>query len=100
MASEVFAGEQTVKLAAKLYEARDAMRALLGEKYASAMADTGAAISDMAKKSGAPPLSAAVQLAKACADDGDGFAALRVMAAAVEMIEPTNPTRTPNDGDR
>ncbi len=75
--------ERRIKMAAKLYECRDAAKTLLGGQYAPKMRQWGEVISGKARESGCSELAAAVALAK----DADGFCAMVIMAAVVEMTE-------------
>jgi hypothetical protein len=78
--------EQTTKMAARLYECRDAARSLLGAHYAQDMALWAMAIRGTAQTDGCSELAAATKMAK----ETDGFGAIVVMAAFVEMTEPSN----------
>lgn len=74
-----------VQMAAKLYECRDAARALLGAHYKQDMDAWAAAIRADAKAANCSELKAAMKLS----NDGDGFKQLVVLAAFVEMTEPS-----------
>ncbi len=80
----MYATEKQVRMTAQLYEARDAARNLLGDKYAVRMAEMGAAIKHVAGLKEIKELSAAIELAK----QTSGFGVLIVLAAYVEMMEP------------
>lgn len=76
-----------IQMAAKLYECRDAARNILGGRYAEKMREYGDAVRAMAAEQGCGELEAGTRLAKAT---GDGMAAVLVLAATVEIIEPSN----------
>lgn len=78
---------QQVQLAAKLYEARDAMRSLLGERYAARMAEIGGVLKKVAARDTVNEIQAAQVVIKAI--DAQGYDALQLLAAAVELVEPT-----------
>lgn len=78
--------ESRVKMAAKLYEARDAAKTLLGERYDHAMRNWAREIQYIASAWRCSDLSAATRIAK----DMDGMAAVVVLAAYVEMVEPSS----------
>lgn len=79
--------EQMVKVAARLYECRDTAKRLLGEKYQERMREYGDAVRSVAKVKCIGELEAGKMLAEA---SGGGMTALLVMAATVEIIEPSN----------
>lgn len=87
--------QQAVRLTAQLYEIRDAARTFLGAKFDSRMKEYGAAIREVAECRGQTDLQAATAI---CAAHNDGHITLFVMAAFVEMTEPTD-TRTAGDGE-
>ena len=81
--------ETKILIAAKLYEARSAVRALLGDKYHAKMKigmDALQALSDEQKIS---PLVAATRTATMYERQGRGVAAILILAAAVELMEPS-----------
>ncbi len=81
------ATEQQVRMAAQLYEMRDTARRLLGERYHDRMKGLGAIIKHESKKRGVSEISAATSL---CKERGLlGFDVMLVMAAAVELTEPS-----------
>lgn len=80
------ADEKRVKLAAKLYEARDTIRTLLGDRYRPEMKRIGEYLMAMATQSGTTELKAALEVAKRCAGPHAG---MKVLAAAVELVEPS-----------
>jgi len=81
--------ETKIRIAARLYEARDTVRCLLGDKYASQMAEGGKLLSSVAAKRGENVLKVATQLASACEKQDRPFAAVAILAAAVELLEPS-----------
>lgn len=80
--------EQTVKMAAKLYECRDAARSLFGDTYHQRMEDYIEVVKSAAHAMRCSELSAATTLANKAAG---GVTAICFLAAAVEIAEPSNP---------
>ena len=81
------ATEQQVAMAAKLYEMRDAAKRLLGEKFKSRMTEIGKLLSDSALRDGKTVLVSAMAL---CRERNlQGMDVIVVMAAAVELVEPS-----------
>ena len=78
--------EQQIKIAARLYECRDAARFLLGARYATALTPWRALISDQMARAQMSVSQAVLYLGERT-PVGDGAALLLMMAAAVEMIE-------------
>lgn len=78
--------EQAVKMAAKLYECRDAARNLLGAHYKRDMDLWAIAIRGVADADKCSEMVAAMKMAK----EADGFGAIVILAACVEMTEPSN----------
>lgn len=83
---EAMVGERQVRMAARLYEMRDTARSLLGDKYADKMAELGSALRQVADLTQRDPLSVAIEAAR----NTDGLAQCYVLAAAVELAEPSN----------
>ena len=81
----MIATEQQVRMAAQLYQARDAVRRLLGDKYAARMAELGAGLQRLAAARNSSVLKEAINAARAVS----GIDALLILAAAVEHAEPT-----------
>ena len=81
------ATEQQVQMAAKLYEMRDRARRLLGEKYKPHMAELGRILTMTSQRDGKPVLVVATEVAKK--RELIGMDLMMVMAAAVELIEPS-----------
>lgn len=79
--------EQQVRLAAQLYDIRDAARQLRGDSYKADMEIYGKVIQTVADREGISVLAAASQL---CKRNGlTGFSVITFMAAAVEIMEPS-----------
>ena len=81
------ASERQVKMAAQLYEMRDKARRLLGEKYKPHMAELGKILTMTAERDKKEPLAVAIEVAKK--RELIGMDLMLVMAAAVELAEPT-----------
>lgn len=80
------ADERQVRMAAWLYEMRDTARLLLGEGYAGKMDELGAALKTVADKTQREPLSVAIEAAR----DAHGLTQCYILAAAVELAEPSS----------
>jgi hypothetical protein len=80
-------GEQQVKMAAQLYDMRDKARRLLGDKYKAHMAELGKILKMTADRDKKEPLAVAIEVAKK--RKLIGMDLMMVMAAAVELAEPT-----------
>lgn len=88
------ATEQNVKTAAQMYECRDAARRLLGDKYHARMDERARVIRAVAKRDNCNDIVAGATIIK---DAGlHGIDVLLLMAAVVEMTEPSN---AKNQGD-
>lgn len=85
--------EQIISMAAKMYEARTTMRRLLGAKYTERMAECQKFITAVMERDGVNETSAAIRLAKELTDDGHTVLGVQMLAAAVEMIEPSEPAQ-------
>lgn len=81
--------EREVRMAAQLYEARDAARKLHGDLYASKMAEYGSAIQEVARRTGLTDMQTAVRMAQGEQDDGRAYTAVTILAAMVELVEPS-----------
>jgi hypothetical protein len=81
------AAEKKVAMAAQLYDMRDKARRLLGEKYKPHMAELGKILKMTADRDKRSVLSVATEVAKK--RNLIGMDLLMVMAAAVELTEPT-----------
>lgn len=81
------AEEHHVRMAARLYEMRDKARRLLGKRYKPHMAELGKILTMTAQRDGKTPLAVATEIAKK--RELVGLELMLVMAAAVELAEPT-----------
>lgn len=81
------ATEKQVKMAAELYGMRDKARRLLGDKYKPHMAELGKILTMTAQRDKREPLAVAIEVAKR--RNLIGMDLMLVMAAAVELAEPT-----------
>ena len=81
------ATEQQVQVAAELYEMRDRARRLLGEKYKPHMAELGWMLKDTARQAGKSEIAVAMEVVKK--RNLIGMDLMMVMAAAVELTEPS-----------
>ena len=81
------ATEKQVKMAAELYGMRDKARRLLGDRYKPHMAELGKILTMTAKRDKKEPLAVAIDVAKKRGLIGMDL--MLVMAAAVELAEPT-----------
>ena len=79
--------EQQIRLAAKLYEMRDGAKHILGDRYQERMNDFAKAIRIVQDRKKLDILQAAIDICQHV--DGGGFEVVFVMAAACEMLEPT-----------
>jgi hypothetical protein len=84
----VIATEQQIRMAARLYEARDALLRLQGaEGFARTVANTRPAVEAYMEHYQVSELTAAMQMCERVRFDG--FAQLAILATVVEMIEPS-----------
>jgi hypothetical protein len=81
------ATEKQVKMAAELYGMCDKARRLLGDKYKPHMAELGKILTMTAQRDKKEPLAVAIDVAKRRGLIGIDL--MLVMAAAVELAEPT-----------
>ena len=78
--------EKQIVIAAKMFELRDTMKRLLGEKWDAKTADMRAILSGVMRETGDNnPLSAVLPIAKAMSAAGENPALL--MAVAVDMAD-------------
>ena len=87
-------GEDKIKLAAKLYKCRDTAKRLYGDQYKSKMVEYGKIITAAMKKHKLDSeVEAAMKIIEEAATtekhDGSGITIMNLLAAAVEMIEPS-----------
>ena len=78
---------QRAGMAAKLYEVRQTARVILADRYAARMAELGQVVRNVAAQRRCGQLVAAEDIVRAA--DLQGFDALQVLAAAVELAEPS-----------
>jgi hypothetical protein len=76
---------QAINSTSKMYECRDAAKTLYGSKYAARMEEYGDAIKAVARSKQCSELQAVILMAK----EVDGFARICLMAAYVELVEPS-----------
>lgn len=81
------ATQQQVQMAAKLYEIRDTAKRLLGDRYKPEMAELGKILKMTADRDKKEPLAVATEVCKK--KDLQGMDMMLIMAAAVELAEPT-----------
>lgn len=81
------ATEKQVTMAAQLYNMRDKARRLMGDKYKPHMAELGKILTMTAARDKKEPLAVAIEVAKK--RELIGMDLMMVMAAAVELAEPT-----------
>jgi hypothetical protein len=79
------ATEKQVKMASQLYQCRDAARTLLGDNYRRDMELWATAIKGVAEVDKCSELAAATKMAA----EGGPFGAITILAAFVEMTEPS-----------
>lgn len=75
-----------VQMAAKLYECRDTAKRLLGDRYAKEMREWGRIIANCATHEKCDTMAAGINMAKMV----DGINVLMILAATVELVEPSN----------
>lgn len=81
--------EKTVRLAAKLYEAREGVRLLLGDRFAEEMRKGGELLTALSASRGETVLQTAARLGQQYNDEDRPFASMVVVASAVELLEPS-----------
>lgn len=81
------ATEKQVTMAAQLYDMRDKARRLLGDQYKLHMAELGKVLKMTAERDKKEPLAVAIDVAEE--RELIGMDLMMVMAAAVELAEPT-----------
>jgi hypothetical protein len=82
------ASGKEIRVAARLYEIRDSMRRLFGDKFPAIVAPYQQMLERVKAQTGLDDLAAATWLARRV-DPGDGVEIMKIVAAAVETIEPT-----------
>lgn len=81
--------QKNIQLAAKLYDARDTIKRLWGEGYAERIKVPIAELKAAAERGGTDIMTEALSAAKHFAERYEGGAALIIIAAAVEITEPS-----------
>lgn len=81
--------EQAIGITAKLYRARNAAKFLLGEAFLAEMAKWRDGIEKVAAARKVSHLQATILLSKQAGEDGNGVVQLLILAAYVEMTEPS-----------
>ena len=81
--------EQPIRIAAKLYEARDAVRKALGSNYRPRMRDGGKLLAGIAKQKNCGVLEVALNVSQSLERNGKADAVPFILAAAVELLEPS-----------
>lgn len=88
------AGEREIKMAATLYEARAGAKSTLGAGYFDRMGELAGDILICMHAKNLSEVAAATHL---CTLTGDPTLQMQILAAAVELVEPTKPTGQRND---
>lgn len=78
-----------IQIAAKLYEARDAMKSLYGDRFREKVAGWRPIIQAAMRKHGVDEVGAILKLNEALGGRAGGITTLIIMAVAVEMVEPS-----------
>jgi hypothetical protein len=86
----MIANEQQVKLAARLYECRDAAKALYGKEYKAELKWYISRIYDYQKQQKVETLPAVLAICSLPTVKENASTTMLFMAAAVEIIEPSN----------
>lgn len=86
--------EQQIKLAAKLYRCRDSMKGLFGTEYAANIEPYIKALNDYARRENLDTLKAVLQICD-MPKIINGLSCALFMAAAVEIIEPSESSHNP-----
>jgi hypothetical protein len=81
-----------IQMAAKMYDARDTARVLLGDKFKERMAQGISILKALAEEHHITIEQAAIRSAKMYTDQYNGMAAMMVLAALVESVEPSDTT--------
>ena len=75
-----------VQMAAKLYECRDTAKRLLGDRYQNEMREWGQIVTNCATQEKCDTMAAGIHMAKMV----DGMNVVMILAATVELVEPSN----------
>lgn len=81
--------ERAVRITAGMYETRRVARAILGQRFRTTMLRCGDMIKKLAGDAGISETSAAIHIAKNVEAAGHAMTAVYVIAALVELIEPS-----------
>lgn len=95
--------KNVVQLAAKLYDARDAMRGFWRERYAEKVAEYQGYIRSGMQKYACDEMKATMRLVELLQEKeaGSGMHQALILAAYVEMVEPSTPnSRSQRSGGR
>jgi hypothetical protein len=79
--------ETQIRTAAKLFDARDSMRRLHGDKWPQKINEISPIIRGVAAKGKVSLLSAAIQIAHKASEDGQPMASVMVLAVACELSD-------------
>jgi hypothetical protein len=83
------ATEQQVQIAAKMYETRDAMKRLRGDKWTADFRELSGFIRRAMEQWGIGELSASLRLCQTKELEHEPLTHMMLVAAAVEMVEPS-----------
>jgi hypothetical protein len=81
--------EKEIKIAAKLYECRDTAKRFFREKYAERLKPYMHIVQEVMKANELEVLEAILKISKTQTNQEDGMRQMLFMAAAVELIEPS-----------
>ena len=79
--------EKLIRITAKLYDARDAMRRMHGNNWPKKLDEISPIIRAVAKEGKTSILSAAIQIAEKASKDGQPMVSVMVLAVACELSE-------------
>jgi hypothetical protein len=84
--------EEKIKLAARLYKCRDSVKSLFGKEWKKEISfHTNLIKACMKKHSISNEIKAAMKLIDDCKHmDGSGMFTVKILAAAIEIVEPSN----------
>lgn len=80
---------EAIIITAKLADTRATVRNHLRERYASRMREFGDIVTRVSLKTGDSILSTGTTIASHCDESGDAYNAMLVLAATVELLDPT-----------
>ena len=81
--------EQALEITERLAQTRNTVRAHLRENYAAKMADMGGVIRRVSEKTGLSLLATGTEIAKHADEAGEAYTAMLLLAATVELVDPT-----------